>query len=84
MSVSEVQQIKKEVLSAINVLEKNLKRDFKQNLKQDLAQMEKRLDDKSKARFEALMAATALHKLEFVTRGEFEKLKKQVQRLRAN
>ena len=53
-------------------------------MKQELAQVEKRLDSKAKARFETLMAATVLNKLEFVTRREFEKLKKQVQRLQAN
>ncbi len=49
-----------------------------------LIAMEKRLDNKGKARFEALLAATTLNKLEFVTRREFEKLKKQVQRIQAN
>ncbi len=78
----------------MEVLQKGLSKTLKENNRlifKELRTMQKRADDKlqnmeerNQARHEIVVAATKLHKLEFVTRQEFEKLKKQIHRLQPN
>ena len=43
-----------------------------------------KMENQSQARHEMIIAATKLQKMEFVTRQEFEKLKKEVHQLQAH
>lgn len=72
-----------EFLKAMKLLQDGLTKTLKENNKAIFAEL-KGIEERNQARFETLLSASKLNKLEFVTRQEFDKLKRQVSRLRAN